>query len=271
MKNTYNKIRVKKLLQYALAFAGQKDDYWDRFLRPIHLIKYVYLVDLEYAKEHSGQTYTGLPWRFYKFGPWCEEVYVAIEPALTEIGAEKREEFSDKFEKDYVQWQISDDGLLDKLSETLELSIEGTLQKYVRQFGSDTEGLLHFVYNTVPMLTAAPNEPLDFYKPFELKEAHSKNESLIPNEPALTDRQEKKRKEKIEAFKERMRATQKILPRKITPKAPRYDEIYFKGLQWFDFLEGEPLQPGNRKITVDPEVWKSKARFDPEGADADIS
>ncbi|MDY6905591.1 MAG: DUF4065 domain-containing protein [Thermodesulfobacteriota bacterium] len=272
MKNNYNEDRVAKLLQYTLALAGQKDEYWDRFLKPIHLIKYVYLVDLEHAKQNNGQTYTGLPWRFYKFGPWCEEIYTAVDSALTEIGAEKREGYSDKFEKDYIQWQISEDSLLNQLEEELDLSIKATLQKYIRQFGSDTEGLLHFVYNTVPMLIAAPNETLDFTKPFELKKAHSSSETLISNEPEiLTDRQRKKRKQKIEAFKKKMQTKGKVTPRKITPKEPRYDDIYFQGLQWLDSLEGEPLQPGHGEITVDPAVWKSKSRFDPEGADDDIS
>ena len=47
----------------------------------IHLIKCVYLADLAYDKEHNGQTYTGIPWRFYHFGPWAES------EAISEDGA----------------------------------------------------------------------------------------------------------------------------------------------------------------------------------------
>ena len=52
-----DKEKINHILQYALLVAAQSDDYLDRQLGPIHLIKYVYLADMDYAKYHEGQTY----------------------------------------------------------------------------------------------------------------------------------------------------------------------------------------------------------------------
>ncbi len=82
--------KVDMLIQYALLIAGQEDAFWDRQLGPIHLIKYVYMGDLAYAERNDGETYTGIDWRFYNFGPWSQTVNERIEPALTAIGATKK-------------------------------------------------------------------------------------------------------------------------------------------------------------------------------------
>ena len=56
--------RVDLLLQYALLVAGEEDEYIDRQLGPIHLIKYVYLADLAYARHNEGKTFTGIDWQW---------------------------------------------------------------------------------------------------------------------------------------------------------------------------------------------------------------
>jgi hypothetical protein len=43
--------KIDLLIQYTLLVAGQEDEYLDRQLGPIHLIKYVYLADLVYAER----------------------------------------------------------------------------------------------------------------------------------------------------------------------------------------------------------------------------
>jgi hypothetical protein len=45
---------------------------------------------------------------------------------------------------------------------------------------------------------------------------------------------------------------------------PRYDEIYFEGLAQLDRLAGDPITPRECVMEVSPDVWKSKARFDPD-------
>lgn len=51
--------KIDLLIQYAILIAGQEDEYPDRQLGPIHLIKYVYLADLAYAERNGGETFTG--------------------------------------------------------------------------------------------------------------------------------------------------------------------------------------------------------------------
>jgi len=70
--------RVDKIIQYTLLVAGDEDDYFDRQLGPIHLIKYVYLADLDYAASHNGEIFTGVKWQFYKFGPWPKKLIAVL-------------------------------------------------------------------------------------------------------------------------------------------------------------------------------------------------
>ena len=46
--------KIDLLIQCAILIAGREDDYLDRQLGPIHLIKYVYLADLAYAERKCG-------------------------------------------------------------------------------------------------------------------------------------------------------------------------------------------------------------------------
>lgn len=85
--------RVHLIYQYSLSIAAQNDDWQERELGPIHLVKYLYLADLAYASAHGGETYTGIPWRFHKFGLWAECAFFEIDPALTAIKAEKKKRF----------------------------------------------------------------------------------------------------------------------------------------------------------------------------------
>ena len=96
---------IDEVLQFAILTAGRQDDYYERELGPIHLIKYLYLADLAYAEQHSGETYTAINWRFHHFGPWSNDAYMRIEPALNQIGA-KCKTIQSKYENDFVRWSI---------------------------------------------------------------------------------------------------------------------------------------------------------------------
>ena len=50
--------KIQQIMQYALLIAAQGDDYHERELSPLHLIKYVYLADMEYARYNEGETFT---------------------------------------------------------------------------------------------------------------------------------------------------------------------------------------------------------------------
>jgi hypothetical protein len=261
------KIDTKKidlLLQYALVVAGQGSG-WDRELGMIHLIKYVYLADLAYAEKHNGQLYTGIPWRFYHFGPWAEEVYQRIEPALMAIGAEKRIIPNPRDEKDVIRWAKSDDELFDTLGDQLDLIVMGCIQKDVRRFGSDTTALLDFVYQTGPMVTAAPGEYLDF----NILSSETVSEEQVQygiNLKELTVRQKKKQKSALMDLRKRINARlDEKQKRRISCAAPpRYDKVFFDGIKWLNSSAEEPMDSGEYTAIISDKMWKSKARYDPD-------
>ena len=51
--------RLDRLFQYALAIAAQADDFRQRELGPIHLLKYAYLADLAHAERTTARPYSG--------------------------------------------------------------------------------------------------------------------------------------------------------------------------------------------------------------------
>jgi hypothetical protein len=253
--------KIDSLIQFVLLCAGQEEDWSRRELGAIHIVKYVYLADCHYALTHRGKTYTGLRWRFHKFGPWDESCFLRIEPALQVIGAEKRVFSHPKYENDFVRWLCSDDQRYEELQERLPIEVAGHLARYVRKFGSDTEGLLDFVYKTPPMLNAAPNDMLAFVGTLEL---------CSPEQTAdaqkLTRRQEKKLNEKLEQLRLEMRKQlerkKAVKGKRFQPSAPRYDDVFFEGMAQLDRIAGEPITPQECLMEVAEDAWRSKARFD---------
>jgi len=250
------------LIQYILAVASRQG-FGRNELRPIHFIKYVYLADLEYAKCHGGETFTGAPWRFHHFGPWAVEVFQRIEPALTAIHAEKQILESAKF-GEFIQWKLEDKDLEEQLKPQLNWALTTTIDRAVREFGAGTEELLHNVYTTVPMLLAAPGESLNFLP------AVVTPQPIAPPSPtvALSIKQQKRFKEKVEAarveIKKRL-ATKREAAQTMAPvRAPRYDDIFFEGLAALDEAAGAGIVAGKCTCSISSEVWKSKARYDPD-------
>ena len=254
----YNKIDL--LIHYIILTAGQEDDYFDRQLGPIHVLKYVYLADLAYAGRNNGETFTGIDWQFYKFGPWSQTVNARIEPALAALGANKKTFPSDFDADDWVRWQITNDLLLDDKKRKLPLIIKSCLQKDIHEFGQDTPSLLSYVYSTSPMLLAAPNDILDFS---HLRTPENRRMSPQDNIEPLSKRKEKKLKEKMRDLKSL--AKKKLADkRKVAlvkpPRAPRYDDLYFEGLDWLDTLAGPKITEGEKEAVFSDSIWKSPAR-----------
>lgn len=256
--------KIDMLLQYILAAAAQ-NDYYARELGPIHLIKYVYLVDLAYAERHNGETFTGINWQFYHYGPWSLDLFNRIEPALQQIKANKKVIQTDKFDGDMIRWSLTSDRLYEQLEKKFDLSVNASVQKYVKMFGADTESLLHFVYSTSPMVNAAPKDFLDFKNAIPQKNVNNV-EAVQRNEP--TAKQKKNRKKDVEALRAKLQAH---VAKKLSEKQsrmnyaqPRYDEVYEKGIEYLDSLAGPSIKEDNYTVTVSDEYWKSKSRFDPE-------
>ncbi len=253
--------RVDVLLQYALLVAGEQDEFSDRQLGPIHLVKYVYLADLFHAKRNNGAIFTGTEWQFYKFGPWSLSVHARIEPALRAISAERRSLQSDYEDRqDWVRWHLRDGRLLEELESQLPFEIISGLKGEVRQFGQDTHSLLHAVYGTEPMLSAAPNESLDFTVAAEDNAIHDSVQKPLKM-AGLSIGQKKKFRERMRALRAKYKNRGKKAPRLINPVPDaRYDEVYDEGMNWLDSLAGAPLPEGEHTVQFSDEVWKSPTR-----------
>jgi len=236
--------KIDILLQYALAVAAEEDNFSDRYLGPIHLVKYVYLADLAYAEGKEGISYTGTAWKFHSFGPWSFEVYKRIEPALNFISAEKKIFDSKYHEDDAVRWILKNSPhLIEELEKKIELIPRQSIKKYVHKFTSHTELLLSYVYLTKPMLTAAPGEHLSFQKLEIYQEYKTKSEINSIS---------KKKSKRIQEMKDRL---QEKLKTKLIEKqshvtyegfsSPRYDEVFFQGQEWLDSDEKFRLRIGS--------------------------
>jgi len=255
---------IDKILQYALLAAGREDDPFDRQLGPIHLIKYVYLADLAYAKEYDGQTFTGVKWQFYKFGPWAQVVNGRIESSLTEIGAEKKTFPSDYEDRDeWFRWRAVYDESAKILERELPIIITSSVKRNVHRFGKDTPELLAYVYSTQPMRSAAPNEYLDFLHLRKIRK------SIIEEPQELVKKMSVKKKRILKEKRDNLRAlaAKKLAAKRrkslVKPhKPPRYDDVYFEGLTWLDSLAGEKMAEGESEAVFSDSIWKSAARRD---------
>ena len=249
------------LLQYVLLVAGAKDKQIDRQLGPIHLIKYVYLADLAYARRNQGKTFTSAHWQFDKFGPWSQELRERIEPAFLVIGADKKtvpSKYEDK--DDGIRWSARNERLLQEREWKLPADITLYLKRYVDRFGQDAPSLLDHVYSTKPMLSAAPNEYLDFSLAVE-DTPSAEPEPRQLRMDILSEKKKKKLKERMQALQEKQKSRKpKALRLVQLVKNPRYDEVYEAGIAWLDDLAGQPLTPGEKAAEFSDEVWQSSTR-----------
>ncbi len=251
-------------MTYALVVAGEADDY-RRGLGRIHLLKYVYLADLAHV-EAKGSSFTGIEWRFYKFGPWATEAFEAIEPLVRRIGAEERTVPS-RISDDSVRYVVDrDDDELREAERALPVSVSLAVRRAVREHGDDTSSLLHAVYSTAPMLHARPGERLELVPSAE---AAPVVVAAPPVEaPPRSVKQVKRRAAQIAEARARIMAAL-AAPRSSsaasapTP-APRYDDVFDAGQQWLDTLGGDPPPSGMAKVTIGDDVWDSEARRAPK-------
>ena len=252
--------RIDLVLQYALLVAGEQDEKFDRQLGPIHLLKYVYLADLYHAEKNEGATYTGINWQFYKFGPWSQSVNERIEPALSAIGADIKS-FPSNYEEnqEQIRWSLQDEHLLQERERQLPGTITFHLRRNVLDFAKDTQSLLYYVYNTKPMLNAAPGEYLDFTVTGNVS---ANNPAAIPlRMDSLSNRKKKQFKERMRALRVRHKNKRKEDSKLIKPvKKPRYDDVYHEGIAWLDSLAGPQFAEGEYTVEFSDEVWKSATR-----------
>lgn len=260
-----NPSRLNAVYQYAVAVAATSEDFRQRQLGPIHLLKYAYLADIAFAVK-NGNTYSGVAWRFYHFGPWNEEAFEGIQPALLAISANEHK-FPSRYENDFIRYGL-DTRLAEEVARRCEQLlppvITGAMAAAIREYGSDTADLLRHVYLTQPMLAAKPGRFLDFA-------------TVRRNTPALKDsalvgrssKEKRRRKKIIEAAREevRKRLARRRLKRSRPHPTPRYDAVFDEGTVQLDKMAGEPLTSSSGEIIFDDSIWYSSQRRD----DPDLS
>lgn len=253
--------KIDLIIQYALLVAGEQDNPFDRQLGPIHLIKYVYLADLYYARKNHGSTFTGVNWQFYKFGPWSQVVNARLEPALLALSANRMTFESEYGKDDWIRWSIHSEYKLGEISSQVPGSIKLWLDRDIKKFLKDTSGLLDHVYKTAPMLAAAPEEYLDFsLVKIEVDGQEGEQDLVQKRWDSLSKKRQNKFKEGMLGLKDEFRKRHQAKPKLVVPPAPRYDEIFENGVVWLEQLESDPLQEKTVTVTFSPSVWKSSAR-----------
>ena len=258
-------LRIDQLFQYALARAAQADDWRDQELGAIHLLKYAYLADLAYARRHEGSTYTGMNWRFYHFGPWSADAHDRLKPALVEQVAATARRIPSRHGDDFVRYRFSTaqaNQLETTLASELPAVVSGTLTKAVREHGSDTADLLRHVYLTEPMLMARPNDVLDFAPAIEASES--------PAQSVPRDRRTKaEKRRRAAALATGRRNIQQLISKRRSERAapdppPRYDDVFFAGLEEIERNAGSPPKASSGTLSFDDSVWSSSQRRDPQ-------
>lgn len=254
--------KISLIMRYALLVASQEDDPYDRQLGPIHLIKYVYLADMEYAKYNTGQIFTGVDWTFHNFGPWSPFVHDEVDLSLSQWGAKKMTLQSKFGEDDYTRWSIDfDQQLFTDLKAEFPIEVRHAIAMYVHNYTNDTSALLHFVYATLPILKAAPGDHLDF----SVMVARQTQEQPDKFTPMLARLSKKKAKLINERMCElRARFTQRMQQRVISsPQRPTTapdEEIFIQGVKWLDKLAGADFPKEGAEVTFSNQVWKSEIR-----------
>lgn len=117
----------------------------------IQFTKYLYLLDYCHWRL-TGQKATTLPWRFYHYGPWCEEAETCMATLASRYSFGWREE-----EAAIVR-------SVDVAMPSLGLTTKSTIMRIVDTFKDrDLNVLLDFAYSqTEPMATAKRGDVLDF-------------------------------------------------------------------------------------------------------------
>jgi len=253
--------RISNIYQYALMIAAQEDDQFRRDLGSIHLLKIAYLADVEFAKYNCGKTFTETEWKFHTFGPWSVDAYNLIKPSVAGIKAIEKKIPSKYGSEDFTRWQTNlDDELFSALKDNLPLEVKGTIEWIVHEFNNDTSALLHYVYATMPMLKAAPEEVLDF-NCLVMEKVPLEKDNYVPLLARLNKSQRKHLTEGMRQLKEafQKRFSEECSSRKVGNR-PEQDIEYSEVISWLDSLNGSPFPTSNTKVSFSKDLWKSAAR-----------
>jgi hypothetical protein len=218
MLNAKQQERVLSLIKAICTRVQEKEGYVNK----TKLIKYLYLIDVEYYRNHE-KTYTGFNWIFYDFGPWAHE-YNKIYDAMSISDEFRITAGSDPKYDAYFIYSLSKEEF-EPLFENVhdELLTRRIVDRWAVE---NLNTMLNYVYfKTEPMVDAKRNESLDFRKIHSLEP--------IPKfklTKGIKTEEERKRidnliREKIEASKK------EPSPGTATFTPPNYDDTYFSGVE----------------------------------------
>lgn len=189
------------------------------YVNKTKLIKYLYLIDIEYYRNH-GKIFTEFPWIFYKFGPWAKE-YDDIYDELRKSPYFKiKLGDSEDYDTEWISTseEIDFDFIFDDIDDVL------ISRRITKRWATEKVGeMLNYVYfYTEPMIDAKRYESLDFSKVKSEKGlVYKRTNSGVSKEEVKAVR------EKFEQFKMEKNNRKKIIS---LPK-PRYDDVYWEAVK----------------------------------------
>ncbi|MDP3278711.1 MAG: hypothetical protein Q8Q09_26205 [Deltaproteobacteria bacterium] len=250
--------RVDLVLQFTLAAAGQLDA-GERELNATQLLKVLYLVDLAHAGMHEGRTFTEIHWVFGHYGPYALEAHARIAPVVRKTGATSRGAQPKATENHAERYELQDDDLLRASERQLPTVVTSAVRRAVRTYRRDLHKLLHAVYQSAPMLRAAPDELLQFAG------LAVSNAAPTMDAKSLSEKEQRRRRDKLDGLRQRvaesMAARLSRTEQPVAP-APRYDALFVDGLAWIDQQNSHSIETGSHAGLVGESVWHSEVRRD---------
>ena len=198
----------------------------DGYLNKTKLIKYLYLIDIEYYRIHK-ETLTGFQWIFKDFGPWAYEYIELFDSIKTSPAFKVKEGERPDLDTVFIEVTRGNEAELDVVIK--DFDFERKTRKIIDKWADENLApMLNYVYfNTEPMVDAERYKPIDFTKIHGLES--------IPvfklRTGSLTSTQIRRLKEKINSQIEEQKKSVKY-DTSFTP--PKYDEIYFEGIELLD-------------------------------------
>jgi len=190
------------------------------YLNKTKLIKYLYLIDVEYYRRH-GAVFTGFNWIFYDYGPWAYEYNAIFDEINLSPDFTLRTGSSPELDTQFIS--VSDG--VEKYFVFDELEDQLKAREITDRWADESlSQMLNYVYfHTEPMDGAKRHQRLDFSKIRKL-EPIPKFKLTKGN---LTKNEMEAIRRKIQKGISSIRPDQQSI--EFTP--PNYDQVYSEGMR----------------------------------------